>query len=326
MNTFSIPKPHGFSLAAASQFFAAFTPGSGMAAASADGAALTLAFRLDRSFDAVAVALHEEPASLVAHCEGTSDMLRLRAQIARILGLEADGDAWLDVGGRDPVVGMLQAEFPGFFTVAKPSPYDAACWAIIAPRLPMTYAARLKMELARVHGDALCVNGETHHVFPAPARLATLDAFPGLSTEKVERLRGVAAAALEGKLDAEYLRDLGEVDAIRELSALRGVGAWSAGHIYYRGAAPIDALPLSEPRVLHGFASAYAMDRPDARAFSHIAERWRPFRMWVCVLLSRHLARTGGWNKPGLTKERRMSGIVTSGSAAPRRIAVAANR
>ena len=318
MTTFSIPKPKGFSLAAASQFFAAFTPGSGMAAASADGASLTLAFRLDRSFDSVAVTLREEPATLLATAAGTKDEETLRAQLARILGLDVDGDAWREVGRRDPVVGMLQAEFPGFFTAAKPSPYDAACWSVIAPRLQMTYAARLKMDLARTHGNAVTLGGETHHVFPSPARLAMLDAFPGLPSEKVTRLRGVAEAALEGKLDAQYLRGLGEHDALRELQSLRGIGLWSAGHIYYRGAAPLDALPLTEPRVLQGFASAYAMERADANAFAQLSNGWRPFRMWVCVLLSRHLARVGGWNKPGLTKARRMSTFATTARMATR--------
>ena len=45
MKTIVIEKPAGFSLDAVSEFYAGFTPGSGMAAASTDK--LTLAFRLD---------------------------------------------------------------------------------------------------------------------------------------------------------------------------------------------------------------------------------------------------------------------------------------
>jgi len=49
---------------------------------------------------------------------------------------------------------------------------------------------------------------------------------------------------------------MGERDALEELQEIRGVGPWTAGHIFYRGAAPRDALPLGEPRVVHGFAHA----------------------------------------------------------------------
>ena len=51
MKTLRFEKPRGFALQAAAEFYAGFIPGSGMAAASADG--LTLAFRLDKTFEAV---------------------------------------------------------------------------------------------------------------------------------------------------------------------------------------------------------------------------------------------------------------------------------
>lgn len=305
MMKFSIPRPNGFSLSAATQFYAGFTPGTGMAAAGASDTELTLTFRLDDSFRAASAKLREEDARLLVACEGTKDEERVTKQLGRMLGLDQNGDAWLAVGKRDPVVGRLQASFPGFFTAAKASPYDAACWSVIAPRTSIAHAAKIKMALAEEHGDAVAIDGVTHHVFPAPAKLFALEAFPGLSAEKIARLHSVAEAALDGRLDAEYLRGLGEAAALRELMAIRGIGAWSAGHIYYRGAAPVNALPLSEPRVLHGFAAAYALPDADEKAFRHIAEGWRPFRMWVCILFSRHLARIGQWNKPGLTKERR---------------------
>jgi hypothetical protein len=46
------------------------------------------------------------------------------------------------------------------------------------------------------------------------------------------------------------------------------------------------------------------MQAPAEETFVRASAQWRPFRMWVCVLLARHLARTGGWNAPGLAKER----------------------
>jgi DNA-3-methyladenine glycosylase II len=306
MTTIRIPRPSAFSLNAASFFYADFVPGSGMAAAALDG--LTLAFRLDGAFDPVAVALREEGDTLVGECSGTTDTLTMTRQVARILGLDADAAAWTSLGRRDPVVGRLQAEFPGFFTAAKPSPYEAAVWGIIAPRMHIGAAAKLKMAIARDYGDAVELRGVVHHVFPSPRAVAGIDRVAGLTDEKLARLKGVALAALQGKLDAQHLRAMTETDALVELQSLPGVGPWTASHIFYRGAAPHDGLPTAEPRVLHGLAHAYGLDSPSPETFERLAEAWRPFRMWVCVLLSRHLARTGGWNAPGLGKERAAAG------------------
>ncbi len=208
------------------------------------------------------------------------------------------------MGKRDPVVGKLQAEFPGFFTAAKPSPYDAAAWGIISPRINMKQAAKLKMGLAAEHGDAVTLNGRVHHVFASPKQLLEVASYPGLSGEKLARRKGIAIAALEGKLDPDRLRAMDERTALGELQQLKGVGPWTASHVLYRGAALVDALPTVEPRILHGLAHAYGLKSASVETLDELSEGWRPFRMWVCVLLARHLGRAEGWNKPEYAKER----------------------
>jgi hypothetical protein len=75
MSFISIPRPEGFRLAAATEFYAGFTPGSGMAAAGTDGG-LTLAFRLDGSFDAVAAHVSERDGALVIELAGARGRCR----------------------------------------------------------------------------------------------------------------------------------------------------------------------------------------------------------------------------------------------------------
>jgi DNA-3-methyladenine glycosylase II len=315
MSMFSLHKPPGFRLSAASDFYANFTPGSGLAVAA--GAQLTLTFRLDGTFAPVALMLREQGHELLVEFVGDASPSAIAKQLERILGLEADAETWFALGESDLVVGDLQREFPGFLSAAKASPYEAATWAVIAPRMNQQQAARIKQALAREYGDALELNGKTHLVFPSPERLLALERFPGLSDEKVARLRGVAQAACDGQLDADRLRDLGEARALTDLQRLRGVGPWAASHIYFRGAAPCDGLPTAEPRVLHGLASAYRLRSPSVAIFRRIAEGWRPFRMWVCVLLMRHLAATAGWYAPGLDEERVRAGRALLRGAPP---------
>lgn len=315
--TLDFEKPRGFSVRAAADFYAGFVPGSGMAVAASDR--LTLAFRLDHSFEVVAVQLRETEDGVSADVVGTRDRERVAKQLARMLGLEVDGDAWLDVGRRDAVVGKLQREFPGFFTAAKPSPYDAAAWGVISPRMNLRAAAKLKLEMCQRVGDRVELFGRTHHVFPSPSALLALRAFPGLPAVKLQRLHGVARAALDGKLDAERLRGMPVQAALAELQQLPGVGPWTASHVLFRGAALQDAVPVVEPRVLHGLADAYGIASPSPEKLLEIAQGWRPFRMWVCVLLARHLANVGGWHQRGLVAERAaLAAQVLSQSSQPR--------
>lgn len=321
MQTRLLPLPPGFRVAAAARFFAGFVPGSGMAAAHAGPDELTLAFTLDRTFDSVVAALHEDGDALVVTVAGTDDADAATRQAARILGLDGDAPAWAELGARDGLVGALQREFPGFLTATKPSPYDAAVWAVLAPRLGIARAADLKLAMARALGDVVTLGGRAHAVFPPPARLASLDRFPGVSDEKIARLRGIGAAALDGCLDADRLRALPEATALGELQRLRGVGPWAASHIYHRGAAPHDGLPTAEPRVLRGYADCVGLEVVDEPAFRRAADAWRPFRAWVSVLLARHLASRGLWRAPGLARERAAAGR----SLAARTSAVAAS-
>jgi len=71
MKTLAFERPRGFSLKAAAEFYAGFTPGSGMATAT--GQRLSLAFRLDGSFAAVVAELEEQGDRIIAEVCGSAD-------------------------------------------------------------------------------------------------------------------------------------------------------------------------------------------------------------------------------------------------------------
>ena len=121
----------------------------------------------------------------------------------------------------------------------------------------------------------------------------------------------VAAGAASGRTPPHDPTAADVATALSELQELPGVGPWTASHILFRGAALPDGLPTAEPRVLHGLAAAYGLDAPTDETLATLGVRWRPFRMWVCVLLARHLARAEGgrgWRHPGLARERAAAG------------------
>ena len=190
------------------------------------------------------------------------------------------------MGERDPVVGRLQARYPGLRPVCFFSPYEAAAWAIIGNRVRIVQAAKIKASMARELGPVVEVRGEREHAFPGPLRLATLDGFPGLSGRKAEYLRGLGRAAVEGRLDASHLRSLPAGEALEELKRLPGIGPFSAELILLRGAGEPDHLPANEPRLGRAVALAYGLDEPPTtEKLEELSELWRPYRTWVALHL-----------------------------------------
>ena len=105
--------------------------------------------------------------------------------------------------------------------------------------------------------------GEPVVAFPQPDRLLEAVALPGLSEEKIARLRGVAQAAQAGELDASALRRLGPDAAWSALQEIRGIGPFYAGLIVLRASGFADALlPMPEPRVLASRGAVLRARRP----------------------------------------------------------------
>lgn len=280
-----------FSLAASSRFLCGFTPASGAARARGDD--VSLAFLADVSFTPTAVRLEQREDVVLGRVFGQAG--GAAGQVARVLSLDHDARGLADVGARDPVARRLLDEHVGFRPVCFASPYEAAIWGVLAQRTPMRLAANVKRRLAVSTGGTVAVDGALLIASPPPHRLLALTRFDGVSEEKLSRLHAVARAALDGKLLASRLRAMDPADALSELRQIRGVGAWTAEHVLMRGCGPTDTLATQEPRLLAAVARAYGLaSLPDSSLLLRIAEKWRPFRMWISVMLVMASMRASG--------------------------------
>ena len=315
--TFRLSPRGPYSLEASASFLCGFTPGKGGSARTGDGR-LVVGLLDEQRLVPVAVALAQpdgrgEVLGEIAGRVTASEASAITRQLARILSLDHDATGLAAVGERDPAVRAMLEALPGFRPVCFPSPYEAAIWGVLAQRISMTVAASIKQRLAIETGSIARGFGHELHPAPAPAKVLALESFPGIAAEKLTRLKSVALAALEGKLDAEHIRSLCHVDAVEELQRIRGVGPWTAEHIVMRGCGALDELPLSEPRVLRAIAESYGLrETPSREEALHIAEGWRPYRMWIAVLMVMNLRRSAPsqWNGP---EARGGGGSLTSG-------------
>jgi len=202
---------------------------------------------------------------------GDGDLDVAAAQACRFLALDVDGRGWPQVGRRDPVIADAQARLPGLRPCGFHSPYEAAAWSVLAQRLRIVQAARLRAELTARHGE--------DGAFPPPRALAR----PGLDLpgRKSEYLRAVAEAALDGVLDGAALRALDPGEAVQRVQQVKGLGPFAAELVVVRGANAPDALPRHERRLDAEVAERYG----PGRTLAEVSQTWRPYRTWAAVHL-----------------------------------------
>jgi DNA-3-methyladenine glycosylase II len=285
VTTFEIEPVGPFSLAAAQDFAGGFTAGIG--GGDVEGTSIVMAFPVEGRDVSAAVELHQDASGRIVgrtdvDDEVLPDVIR---QASRSLSLDHDGSGWPGVGERDRVIGRAQATYRFLRPVCFYSAYEAATSFVIGQRIAMRQSARIKERLRESTGDRPTIDGREYAAFPRPERLLELKEIPGVSAQKVTWLRGIAEAALEGRLDTEALRSMPHDEALASLRSLPGIGPWTAEAIRLRGCGMVDELPENEEASLRAAAALY--DRPaiDRDAFNRLAEAWRPYRMWAVVLL-----------------------------------------
>jgi DNA-3-methyladenine glycosylase II len=112
----------------------------------------------------------------------------------------------------------------------------------------------------------------------------------GFSHAKVVYLRSLAEHVVSGELDLEGLPELADDEVIRALTAVKGIGEWTAHMFLMFTLLRPDVLPTGDLGVRNAAMRAYGLDAPPGpRALTELAEPWRPHRTRACLYLWRSL-------------------------------------
>ncbi len=249
---------------------------------------MRLAFVADNFEHQVGVILRQPlvDGPILAEVEGEGDLAAIEAQVKRVLSLDYSGKDWLAVGEHDPIIANFQKQYHGLRPVLFYSPYEAAAWSVISNRKFGAQAKKIQRELSEQYGEVFDLAGEQLAAFPTPQALLGVKEFAGLDPVRVERLHAIAESALAGQLDVPHLHAMSSEEAIAAMRQLPGIGPFYAALIVIRGAGLADVLPDNEPRFISFVQQLYGLDhKPSQKEILAIAEHWRPFRTWACVLI-----------------------------------------
>ena len=166
----------------------------------------------------------------------------------------------------------------GYHQAKFMTPFENACWAVLAQRAPMPVAATMKRALVTNLCNNIEVDGETYGAFPTPSQLADWDSNDFVAVirnkRKAEYLYDVTRNFLA--VDESFLRT-GAHEEVRDwLLSIRGIGPWSASFVMIRGLGRMEQVP-PDPAVVRAAEAVYGRTLTED-CFQQLAEGYGAFQ------------------------------------------------
>ena len=119
----------------------------------------------------------------------------------------------------------------------------------------------------------------------------------GLSQRKAEYVQGLAEAVESKSLDLDALPHMDGEDVTKALTAIRGIGEWTADNYRLFVLADMDAWPFNDLALQEGMKILKSLNtRPDGATMKPMGDAWRPYRgagalmLWHVYAQHRHAA------------------------------------
>ena len=189
-----------------------------------------------------------------------------------LIHTETDLDAALAaLGLADPRFGALMAAAGRPPLRRRPDGFAGLAAIIVAQQLSTASAGAIWGRLAAAF-DPL---EHTALLRARPARLARL----GLSAPKIRTLKAIARSIERGELSLAALADLAPEAAHAALTAIHGIGPWTADIYLLSCLGHADAWPAGDLALQEAARVAFGLPtRPTAKEMQALAETWRPWR------------------------------------------------
>jgi len=231
-----------------------------------------------------------EPADAYVRCmlqlESMADLASAVLRCRRLLDLDADPISVAEVLGSDALLAPLVRRNKGLRAAGAVDGAELAIQAVMGQQVSLAAARTLTTRLVTAHGDAIKIaHPSLTHLFPTAASIADADLSRlGVPASRRATLTHLAGAIAEGDLPLDPGVDRTEV--FQRLTALPGIGEWTAGYIVMRALGDPDTFLGTDL----GIRKAGTRLGLDPKAIATHAAAWRPWRTYATHQLWASLA------------------------------------
>lgn len=182
----------------------------------------------------------------------------------------------------DPALARAHAMTPVFEWRLRPGGFAGLFRMIVEQQVSVAAAAAIWRRVGEGLADS---RGEITPEAVLARDVEALRAF-GLSGQKARYGQEIARAQMEGRVDLEHMQTLSDDEAVAALTAIKGVGRWTAETYLMFCEGRLDVFPGGDVALQEAMRWADAADdRPDQKAAYLRAEVWRPHRGVAAHLL-----------------------------------------
>ncbi len=158
--------------------------------------------------------------------------------------------------------------------------YGALLRSIVGQQLSTKAASTIYGRMIEIFGG---------HV-PTPKQLLAVDPdeirAAGLSRPKIAYLRDLAQHVEDGTLELDRLDELPDEEVSAQLTAIKGLGQWTADMFLMFHLRRPDVLPVGDQGIRRAVQVQYRMRKlPDPKRLEKVARPWRPHRTLACLFL-----------------------------------------
>lgn len=182
----------------------------------------------------------------------------------------------------DPVMSAFVERFSGVSLVSRGEPFVTLARSIVGQQISVKAAdsvwARFSAALPTISPSAVLATS-----------IETLRSC-GLSARKAEYLGDLARHFSDGQIHTSAWLHMSDAEIIAELTAVRGIGVWTAEMFLIFNQMRPDVFPLDDIGLQKAVAMHYCQgERPTRRRLAEYGERWRPWRSVATWYLWRSL-------------------------------------
>jgi DNA-3-methyladenine glycosylase II len=219
--------------------------------------------------------------------------------IKKMLGLGLDLQPFYSLAENDDIIRGMVRRFSGVKPPRFPTIFEALVNAIACQQVSLDVGIILLNRLAERFGLVFGDDGAPLHAFPEPGSLADVPEEEikklGFSYQKARAVKELAMAIVSEKISLERLEEITDQEAIKYLSALRGIGRWSAEYVLLRGLGRIDTFPGDDIGAQNNLQRLFDLDhRPGYAEIKKLTSRWHPYEGLVYFHLLLNKLRLSG--------------------------------
>jgi DNA-3-methyladenine glycosylase II len=179
---------------------------------------------------------------------------------------------------RDAALERAHAATPAFAWRARRGGFEGLFRMVVEQQVSVAAAAAIWLRVSQGLGE---ITPET----VLDRDLETLRGF-GLSGQKARYAQEIARAQVEGLIDFAQLGELSDGEAVARLTAIKGIGRWTAETFLMFCEGRMDVFPAGDIALQEAMRWAdQAAVRPREKEAYGRAEDWRPYRSVAAHLL-----------------------------------------